>query len=165
MLFISVGEVHAPTSVFTDQTTMASRTSACETGSYVCSACLRSNSTSIELITRKCFESESRTHAKEPRVQVYWSAKKCLIVVRHTDPTPIRPMPKVYFHGPFALCSGNPKCAGEKCTYPHSIEELQAWNRKKTGGIRHLSELYKSVMITGLSTPWLPPLPRSYLDP
>ena len=42
-------------------------------------------------------------------------------------------MPRVWwFHGKFVLCNGK-RCKGERCTYPHSVEERDAWNAEKFG--------------------------------
>lgn len=42
----------------------------------------------------------------------------------------IRPMPRVQFRGKFMLCD-KVRCRGPNCTYPHSVQELDAWNAEK----------------------------------
>ena len=39
-------------------------------------------------------------------------------------------MPRVWFRGEFVLCD-RVRCRGENCTYPHSVQELKAWNAEK----------------------------------
>lgn len=44
----------------------------------------------------------------------------------------IRPMPRnISLNGrKFILCRRGPRCVGEKCTFAHSKEERNAWNRQ-----------------------------------
>lgn len=60
----------------------------------------------------------------------------------------IRPMPKNSdkFRGKFVLCWNRSNCKNKQCTFAHSIEERDAWNKEKfpiLKGIRNIFT-YKS---------------------
>lgn len=105
---------------------------------YVCRKCLEDHPGRIDLLTHKCFA--ERAHSAIPRVQAQWTERRQLERVTSAG-TPIssiqsasvRPMPRVDIPGRFTLCDGK-RCKGESCTYAHSIEERDAWNRQKNSG-------------------------------
>lgn len=108
-------------------------------GSYVCRKCLEDHPSRIDLLTHKCF-AERGAHSGIPRVQARWTERRQLERVTSAS-TPIssiqsasvRPMPRVDIPGRFTLCDGK-RCKGESCTFAHSIEERDAWNRQKNSG-------------------------------
>ena len=123
---------HAPSVNSMTELTMANST---VSGSFVCSRCLDENPTRVDLISNKCHRPDQ--HANEPRVSVVWTPESGL--ERASDKPKSRPMPKVHFRGHFVLCDGD-RCKGEACTFPHSKEERDEWNKKKFSGIKYLSK-------------------------
>ena len=106
---------------------------------YVCSKCLDDHPGRVDLITHKCF-AERGEHSGIPRVQVQWTERRRLKRINSAS-TPIasiqssltagiRPMPRVDIPGKFMLCDRQ-RCKGETCTFAHSIDEQNAWNRQK----------------------------------
>jgi len=101
----------------------------------VCEKCLEADPSRIELFTNKCFQ--GNLHAGGPIVKVVKTSSRRLERLRSdtsvgTRTQPIRPMPRVWFRGEFVLCNGK-HCKEERCTYPHSVEERDAWNAEKFG--------------------------------
>ena len=107
-----------------------------QVASLVCAKCLKDDPSRINLITHKCFQVS--LHSNEPRVGVEWAASsKCLKQVRSdgssTPKASIRPIPRAFFRGEFVLCDRGRRCKGERCTFPHSVEERDVWNAEKFG--------------------------------
>ena len=102
--------------------------------SLVCAKCLKDDPSRVELITHKCFQLS--LHSNEPRVGVEWAtSSNCLKRVRSDTSlrVSIRPMPRTLFRGEFVLCDRGRRCKGKRCTFPHSVEERDAWNAEKFG--------------------------------
>ena len=101
--------------------------------SLVCERCLRDDPTRIDLITHKCFQ--EGLHSNESRVEVEWvaSSNRLERVSSGTPRASIRPMPRAFFRGEFVLCDRGRRCKGKRCTFPHSVEERDAWNAEKFG--------------------------------
>jgi len=103
-------------------------------GFFVCAKCLEVDPSRIDLITHKCFQGS--LHVNEPKVKVVWTARNRLERSSdrdHPATPPIRPIPRVSFRGEFVLCDRGKRCRGEKCTFPHSAKERDAWNAEKFG--------------------------------
>ena len=99
---------------------------------YVCSKCLEVDPCLIDLLTHKCF-AERGEHSGVPRVQVQWTERRQLEHIQSSLSAGIRPMPRVSIPGKFMLCDRK-RCKGESCTFAHSTEERNAWNRQKNSG-------------------------------
>lgn len=98
-------------------------------GSLVCKRCLEEDPTTAWLLKTLCNRSEIHS-LNEPQVLVTWSGTKKRLVVVEGNP-PIRPIPKRSISGhQFILCDGT-RCKGERCSYAHSFEELDAWNEER----------------------------------
>ena len=99
--------------------------------SLVCKKCLKNDPSRVDLISRKCFQES--LHSNEPWVQVKVAERDGVtMAITPTLGVSIRPMPKVKFCGKFVQCDGK-RCKGKKCTFPHSVEERDAWNTEKFG--------------------------------
>ena len=103
--------------------------------SFVCEKCLKNDPSRVDLIWRKCFQRS--LHSNEPWVQVKVAERDGVTMAIAPTLAPslgvsIRPMPKVKFCGKFVQCDGK-RCKGKKCTFPHSVEERDAWNTEKFG--------------------------------
>ena len=102
----------------------------------VCKKCLKDDPSQINLITYKCFQAD--LHLNEPRVTVEWvvSNNRLERLRSNGSGTPrasIRPMPQAFFRGEFVLCDRGRRCKRRRCTFPHSVEERDAWNAEKFG--------------------------------
>ena len=99
----------------------------------VCERCLEADPSRIDLISHKCLQQS--LHANERKVKVVWSAESNRLERSSGRPAtpPIRRMPRVSFLGEFVLCDRQKRCRGEKCTFPHSAKERDAWNAEKFG--------------------------------
>ena len=113
---------------------------------YVCNVCLSANPSIRDLIDVGCFKPGA--HAKAPRVPVRWNhdfrrlERARSLMNSSTDtffsplsvPKPdIRPMPRVNLpqRGKrFIVCDQGWRCGGDQCTFAHSMEEREAWNRE-----------------------------------
>ena len=103
----------------------------------VCKKCFKDNPSRIDLITHKCFQES--LHLNESRVKVEWvSSSNYLKQLKSGGAlsslrASIRPMPRAFFRGKFVLCNRGKRCKGKRCTFPHSVEERDAWNAEKFG--------------------------------
>ena len=69
----------------------------------------------------------------DPKVKVKWVASRNRLERDCVTPSlgvSIGPTPKVKFRGEFVLCDGR-RCKGKRCSFPHSVEERDAWNAEK----------------------------------
>ena len=114
--------------------------------------CLLVNPSIRDLIDVGCFK--PGPHTKAPRVPVQWNHDsrriervrsfefssdaffRSLFPPKHNVQVNIRPMPHI-FNAPqgknimsFILCDFSWRCGGDQCTFAHSVEERDAWNKE-----------------------------------
>ena len=103
----------------------------------ICSKCLYEDPSRYELVTFKCFDSDR--HRGEQKMEVCWNCQskelEPMLYPSQDDSSwqhsRIRPMPTVPVTRKFVLCNTRRrKCRGDKCTYAHSIEEMDDWNAR-----------------------------------
>lgn len=86
----------------------------------VCLQCFQSYPEDKALISRRC--KNVAAHKNGGKVSVFWNPHRKTL-------EEIRPKPNVQLKqgAKFMLCDGW-RCLGQKCTYPHSVQERDAWN-------------------------------------
>ena len=96
----------------------------------VCNKCLvRDNRSPWALMASKCFDPSDHRNAQ--MVEVRFNPRSRKLEPVQTLPSRIRPVPDVPFNR-FILCDRRRSCKGENCTFPHSKEEMDAWNAHRS---------------------------------
>ena len=66
----------------------------------------------------------------------------------------VRPMPTTPLVSHFRLCKFHPCPQGDLCTYPHSVEELSVWNRKRKYGKKLMKCVISESILCSKAIPW-----------
>ena len=94
----------------------------------VCPQCLYQNRHAIWLVKHGCFEQFLHKFKEEKTKPV------TVVIVHETmELVQVRPLPSYYsFSGQFVMCRFKNNCRmGDRCKFPHSNAERDAWNAKK----------------------------------
>ena len=96
----------------------------------VCRLCLISDPENVSLLTHKCKCAESHGYPLD-EVCVEWNKGKGILEEVKKPPVRTRPKPLIQLRpgSRFILCDRT-RCHGQSCTYPHSVQERDEWNRE-----------------------------------
>ena len=93
----------------------------------VCRHCFEANPYDISLVSASSKCNNEPLHGK-------FSVDNVKVFIQNGKLVKIRPRPQIHLPGGrFVLCNGA-KCRGNACTYAHSPEEMDAWNKELQQG-------------------------------